>query len=240
MSTRIALVALAANLASTGCASFLFGDTDRVSVESIPAGARVTVEPGGQTLWTPDSILLRSGELHRLTFELEGYEPRVEEVAPQQSAAILGNLLFGGIIGIWVDRRSGAAYRLFPNPVRVALEAGTDDDGENPSLTRIAFFNVTPVHAVGGRALIAVELDDLLAGTIERNRSLELDVEPGAYRLRLRHRDLFLYEDEYELVVGDEPMYIEVFSRMLSTRFQQVDRPPDGFAGSESPGAPPP
>ena len=43
-------------------------------------------------------------------------------MAASGGAALAGNVLVGGIIGLGVDAATGASKELTPNPVRVTLE----------------------------------------------------------------------------------------------------------------------
>lgn len=43
-------------------------------------------------------------------------------MATSGGAALAGNVLVGGIIGLGVDAATGASKELTPNPVRVTLE----------------------------------------------------------------------------------------------------------------------
>lgn len=38
------------------------------------------------------------------------------------TAGMIGNVVFGGVIGVGVDATSGATLDLYPNPVRVTLK----------------------------------------------------------------------------------------------------------------------
>jgi hypothetical protein len=60
------------------------------------------------------------------TLTKEGYKPATVTVthktAGTGAAAVAGNVLIGGVIGLGVDMVTGASQDLTPNPVTVVLE----------------------------------------------------------------------------------------------------------------------
>ena len=92
-------------------------------MQSSPASAKfivkneagVTVHSGS----TPATIMLKSGagffdgETYTMTFEKKGYEPQVITVDTTLDGWYIGNILFGGIIGMLiVDPATGAMWKL--------------------------------------------------------------------------------------------------------------------------------
>jgi hypothetical protein len=61
-----------------------------------------------------------------VTINKEGYEPQIvaltKEVPGTGVAALTGNILAGGLIGVGVDSYTGAAQDHKPNPVIVTLQ----------------------------------------------------------------------------------------------------------------------
>jgi hypothetical protein len=49
--------------------------------------------------------------------EMEGYYPYEMKIKREMDGWFLGNLLFGGLIGIIVDASNGAMYKLTPDQV---------------------------------------------------------------------------------------------------------------------------
>lgn len=217
--------AFLAALVGSGCATITQGTTELLVVESTPPGARVGIEPGNHVLITPGSIELHRGTRYVLSFELDGYEKRIERVVPQAGGATAGNLLVGGIVGMAADRDSGAAYALFPNPVQVRLLRPRESAEFQSARARIVFINTTnPKLFDGGE--IAIRMDGQLVGTFGSHGKIEIDVDPGPHRLHLQHRDVWLFDDEYDLVVDEGETRIEVFSRPVSTKFKVLDTRP--------------
>ena len=104
-----------------GCATIIQGETQMVQITSHPPGATVTVLPEMHTLVTPGEVDLKRKQIHTVLFELECYEPATGYLDRTNSNVTAGNLLLGGIIGIFLDLDTGAAFRLIPDPLHVQL-----------------------------------------------------------------------------------------------------------------------
>ena len=67
---------------------------------------------------------LRRNEDRALTFTKDGYRDRQAKVESSASWWLIGNVLFGGIIGFVVDGISGAGSKLNPDSVDLNMETG--------------------------------------------------------------------------------------------------------------------
>ncbi|MCP3917303.1 MAG: hypothetical protein GY711_17290 [bacterium] len=85
------------------CASIVAGETTEVEVTTLPAGAAFNTGPLGVEGVTPATVELPNGEEVTFYFELEGHEPASFVSDPRMSGWVVGNLLFGGLIGIIID-----------------------------------------------------------------------------------------------------------------------------------------
>ncbi|MED5620770.1 hypothetical protein [Ideonella sp. BN130291] len=133
MKKALALSALAiASLALTGCASIIKGGTQPVSIQSVPDGANVTVTNRAGTKihtgTTPLTVTLNRGagyfksEVYTIVVEKEGFQPKEITITGTTNGWYIGNLLFGGLIGMLaVDPVTGAMYSL-PDSVSATLE----------------------------------------------------------------------------------------------------------------------
>lgn len=121
-------------LSLTGCATIIYGTTQSVSVNSSPAGAKVTVHDmtlGTQvgTQLTPAVFLLKRGHAYfrranyRIVVEKEGYHSAESTIVGRPNGwYIAGNFLVGGLIGwLIVDPISGAMWSLDTQQVHVSL-----------------------------------------------------------------------------------------------------------------------
>jgi hypothetical protein len=116
-----------------GCASILDGSTKHVSVKSEPSDAKVTVfDKSGQaiqTQQTPAILTLKSGRgyflgaHYHLVLEKAGYQKAELDLSPTLNGWYLGNVIFGGLIGLLiVDPATGAMYTLTPKDVNLVLQ----------------------------------------------------------------------------------------------------------------------
>ena len=118
------LGALAAMLVLGGCATVTRGTTDIVQMRSAPNGAIATASTG-QSCTTPCSITVGRKDEFSVHFEKPGFISQVVKVTAQASgagqAAVAGNLVVGGLVGLATDASTGAALDHVPNPVSVEL-----------------------------------------------------------------------------------------------------------------------
>jgi hypothetical protein len=119
-------------LATSGCATIVSRGTQKVDVSSEPAGATVTITNRSGDIvhsgTTPFTAKLRKGagyfkkESYAVRFTKDGYETRELALTGTMSGWYIGNILFGGLIGMLVvDPQTGAMYRLEPKTLDAAL-----------------------------------------------------------------------------------------------------------------------
>jgi len=99
------------------------GRTQELSVASTPSGA--TVKTGAVETTTPGKLTLRRNEDHALVFTKDGFPERQAKVESSVSWWLLGNVLFGGLIGFVVDGISAAGSKLKPDSVDMNIETGS-------------------------------------------------------------------------------------------------------------------
>ena len=104
-----------------GCATIIHGSRQSITVNSVPSGAKI-IKMGAQLGTTPAVIKLDRNESNIiLRFEKEGYEPVEVVLNRSVDAWIVGNIVFGGLIGLAVDFITGAAYKLSPSELNATL-----------------------------------------------------------------------------------------------------------------------
>lgn len=124
------LLAAAAVIAVSGCATITRGTHEAFTVESEPSGAHVTTSLGLSCDATPCTFPRIDREANfSVTVSKPGYRPWTGAVTHQTAgggaAGMAGNVILGGIIGVAVDANSGATQELVPNPLKVTLEPET-------------------------------------------------------------------------------------------------------------------
>jgi len=106
-------------LASTiilACATIIHGSSQEVGLSSQPTGAAVTVDgqPAGKT---PVVAKLSRKDNHAVTITLAGYQPFAITTTRKVSGWVVGNIVFGGLIGLAVDAITGALYDVEPGQI---------------------------------------------------------------------------------------------------------------------------
>jgi len=123
MRNILSLMAIVA-LITSGCASIVSKSEYPVSISSDPAGVEIAIENReGYRIYegkTPATITLKAGagyfkgETYTVTFKADGYTPHSAQIQRDVDGwYILGNLVFGGLIGyLIVDPATGAMWTL--------------------------------------------------------------------------------------------------------------------------------
>jgi hypothetical protein len=119
------------SLTCGGCATILSGDSQSVTIKSTPSGAAFTVvTPAGEEIdhgVTPQTLRLKRGGGYfqaanlRVLMQKEGYAACEKKIDQSLNPMYVGNIIFGGLIGlVIVDPISGAMFS-YPNEVNVTL-----------------------------------------------------------------------------------------------------------------------
>ncbi len=113
-------ILIAATAIFTSCASIICGSTQSVTFNSTPSNATIS-DNGVQIGQTPLSAKLTRKENHAITIELEGYQQYEIMIKKSFNGWYLGNIIFGGLIGLVVDPLTGAIYQLTPTQVNATF-----------------------------------------------------------------------------------------------------------------------
>ena len=105
-----------------GCASIIHGRHQNVHISSVPARAEASID--GHRVITPTTISLRRDQNYSVVVEKEGYSPARADIRRKFDWfwSILGNAVFGGLIGLAIDAGSGACWKLSPDKIEMKLE----------------------------------------------------------------------------------------------------------------------
>ena len=109
----------------SGCASILSSRSYPVSIQSSPADASFTITNSNGVVIhngkTPTTVTLEAGagffqaQNYTITYKKDGYQSQTTTLKPGIDGWYIGNILFGGIIGILVvDPATGAMWKLPP------------------------------------------------------------------------------------------------------------------------------
>jgi hypothetical protein len=119
----LAMLLILTAVLSTGCASIMCGQTQELSLDSVPQGASVNVPTVG-TVVTPAKVELRRGTRYDLTLTMDGFPERKVKIDRGFNPAMFGNILFGGIPGIIIDMATGAAHNISPHTIVMDMATG--------------------------------------------------------------------------------------------------------------------
>jgi len=108
----------------TACASIVSDNNSVTYFETVPEGARCELHGQDFTrvITAPASVQLPAEAAPiTLACTAEGYSRTVQTVDTEMDGWIIGNILFGGLIGVAIDAARGAGQK-FPPRVSVVLE----------------------------------------------------------------------------------------------------------------------
>ncbi len=140
----------------SGCASIVSKIDYPVTITSNPDQATITVvnEDDKEVFrgQTPTTVTLKAGGpffhacSYTVTFEKEGYEPQTAEIKSELDGWYIGNIIFGGLIGILIiDPLTGAMWSL-DTELTVELTEKTPSAVENQVDIQIVMIDDVPDH----------------------------------------------------------------------------------------------
>lgn len=127
------IIVLSSALFLTSCATIISGSRQKVEITSEPASAKVyinEIEVGN----TPVQQNLKRNQEYNLILKLDGYETYETKLERKFNAWYIGNIAFGGLIGIIIDPITGAMHKLKPEEIDGNPKNGTTYNTENGKL----------------------------------------------------------------------------------------------------------
>ncbi len=157
--TKAILLILALRLA-TGCATIIHGSSQDIDIASSPDDAEVWVD-GARLGKTPTRLTLKRGDSHLIKVQKEGFKEATIKIDKQVSAWIIGNVLFGGLIGCGVDFISGGAYDLKPERVDISLTNISQLEGQTLEIHAAQLDEIKEIRFLdnGGRPVIVATIN---------------------------------------------------------------------------------
>lgn len=134
---------LATILLFSSCATIVSGSRQNVEITSEPSAAKVyinEVEVGN----TPFQKNLKRNQEYSLMLKLDGYATYETKLVKKFNAWYIGNIGFGGLIGIIIDPITGAIYKLKPEEIDGNLKSGTTYRTESGNLFIKISMDITP------------------------------------------------------------------------------------------------
>lgn len=112
---------LAGGLLLVSCATIVSGTKQTVRITSSPSNAAVVID-GVNMGSTPLTTELTKKRVHNVELKLDGYTPYKAALTKKFNPWFIGNIAFGGIIGVIVDASNGAINNLSPKAIDAQLE----------------------------------------------------------------------------------------------------------------------
>lgn len=119
-SLNLLLLTILSLASLSSCATIMNGPTQPISICSNPTDADVWLD-NSYVGNTPMLLNLSRNSEHIVRIELPGYQPQVITFSRKVSKWVIGNLVFGGVIGLAVDAISGGLYVLTPEQVQAEM-----------------------------------------------------------------------------------------------------------------------
>jgi hypothetical protein len=113
-----------------GCATIIHGTAQDIQINTSPEDAEVWID-GSNRGTTPSKITLSRKNDYYVIVKKEGFEESSTKIRRETSGWLLGNIIFGGLIGCAIDFSSGGAYDLHPKNLDIIL---TESEQLNDSL----------------------------------------------------------------------------------------------------------
>ncbi|HEX3072109.1 MAG TPA: PEGA domain-containing protein [Ignavibacteriales bacterium] len=117
---KCVIAVICVNMA-VGCATIINSATQDIQVFSNPSDAEVWVD-GFNRGKTPTMLNLERKHSYIIKIKKEGYKDTELTIKRESSPWIIGNVIFGGVIGCAVDFITGAAYRLSPDKLEINMD----------------------------------------------------------------------------------------------------------------------
>jgi hypothetical protein len=143
-------------LVSAGCATIVSHSNWPIIIRSNPEQADVSITDVKENKKihegkTPTTLTLSSyggyfaGKTYMIQVSKDGFETKTVEVKSELNPWYLGNIIFGGLIGILiVDPLTGAMWKLDPREVEVALPKKISEGPNDQRTNSIVFLQDLP------------------------------------------------------------------------------------------------
>ncbi|MCP4396618.1 MAG: hypothetical protein GY801_04845 [bacterium] len=141
----------------SGCATIVSDSSYPITFNSDPEQTTITVNNSrGEEIYTgktPTIVTLNSGagffkgERYTVTFVKEGYEEHIAYIESTMDGWYIGNLAFGGLLGLLIiDPLTGAMWRLEPEQVSASLTPKTSSVDNYEEAIQFVLLENVPEH----------------------------------------------------------------------------------------------
>lgn len=143
MKKTIISCSLALTLLLSSCATIVSGSKQNVKFTSDPSTATIFIDEV-EVGKTPFEIKLVRKSEHTVMIKLDGYQTYETKLTKKFNAWYIGNIVFGGLIGIIVDPITGAMYNLSSDEVNAQMNKGTAFKSNGKDVYIAVAMNIDP------------------------------------------------------------------------------------------------
>jgi hypothetical protein len=111
-------------LLTSNCATIISGSKQNIKFNSNPTNATIFIDEV-QVGKTPYETKLERKREYEVKIQLDGYKTYETKLTKKFNAWYLGNIVFGGLIGLIIDPITGAIYNLTPDQINAQMTQGT-------------------------------------------------------------------------------------------------------------------
>jgi hypothetical protein len=121
MTKALALAALVALSALSGCGTILHGPHEDLEIRSRPEKAQVWID-GVQQGETPTKVALAVNTSHVVVIKAPGYKDQTVRTDSMLNAGYVAIDILLALVPVIVDAATGSWYKLAPSPMNVILQ----------------------------------------------------------------------------------------------------------------------
>lgn len=134
---------LAILLLLSSCATIVSGSKQNIKFTSNPSNATIFIDEV-QVGKTPFDIKLTRKKEHNVLIKLEGFKTYETKLTKKFNAWYIGNIIFGGLIGVIIDPITGAIYNLSPSEINAEMNKGVAFKHNGKDIYIAVALNVDP------------------------------------------------------------------------------------------------
>jgi hypothetical protein len=117
-----------------------------------------------------------------------------------------------------------------PDGPRVPIPDQALDTVTPDGMVRVVFFNRSNKVVYPTSGSVRIQVDGQTLPTVHHDRYAQVFLPPGRHDLLLEHWDMVVFTSRYTIELREPQAYFAVFSRPVSTGYEEVPALPPDFA----------
>jgi hypothetical protein len=122
-----------------------------------------------------------------------------------------------------------------PDGPRVPLPDQGLETSTPEGMVRVVFFNTSNPVLYPTSGSVRIQVDGQTLPTLHHDRYTQVFLPPGRHDLLLEHWDMVVFTSRYSIEIAEPAAFFAVFSRPVSTGYEQVPELPADFTRDWSP-----